>query len=68
MVPKPREELQKYATKERYRYYLGQYNTEVCRHTFIDTLNISPGRLKSINKRRNTTNGEIKPDQRGKRE
>ena len=68
MVPKPAEELKKDATKERYKYFFGQYNIEVCRHTFIDTLDISPGRLKSINKRRNTTTREIKPDQQGKRE
>ena len=67
MVPRPREELKKDATKESYKYLFGQYNTEVCRHTFIDTLDISPGRLKSINRRRSST-GEIKPDQRGKRE
>ena len=65
MVPKPREDRED-ATKERYRYYLGQYNTEVCRHTFIDTLDITPARLKSINKRRIKDTGEIKPDQRGK--
>ena len=64
MIPKPQQN----ATKESYRYFLGQYNTEVCRHTFIDTLDITPARLKSINERRNKDTGEIKPDQRGKRE
>ena len=67
MVPKPPDELKKDATKERYKYFFGQYNIEVCRHTFLDTLDISAGRLKSIHKRRTNT-GEIKPDQRGKRE
>ena len=67
MVPKRREELQKDATKDRYKYYFGQYNVEVSRKTFIQTLDISDGRLTSINKRRSST-GEIKPDQRGKRE
>ena len=67
MVPKPREDRED-ATKERYRFYLGQYGTEVCRHTFIDTLVITAARLKSINKRRIKDTGEIKPDQRGKRE
>ena len=67
MVPKRREELQKDATKDRYKYYFGQYNVEVSRKTFIQTLDISVGRLTSINKRRSST-GEIKPDQRGKRE
>ena len=64
MIPKPRQD----ATKESYRYFLGQYNTEVCRQTFMDTLDITPARLKSINKRRNKDTGGIKPDQRGKRE
>ena len=67
MVPRPTEELKKDATKDRYKYYFGQYNVEVCRKTFIQTLDISVGRLTSINKRRSTS-GEIKPDQRGKRE
>ena len=67
MVPRPAEELKKDATKDRYKYYFGQYNVEVCRATFIQTLDISVGRLKSINRRRSST-GEIKPDQRGKRE
>ena len=64
MIPKPQQN----ATKESYRYFLGQYNTEVCRQTFIDTLDITPARLKSINKSRIKDTGEIKPDQRGKRE
>ena len=67
MVKKCREELQKDGTKDRYKYYFGQYNVEVCRKTFIQTLDISVGRLTSINKRRSTS-GEIKPDRRGKRE
>ena len=67
MVLKPAEELKIDATKERYKYFFGQYNVEVCRATFIQTLDISVGRLSSINKRRSST-GEIKIDQRGKRE
>ena len=67
MVPRPKEELKKDATKDRYKYYFGQYNVEVCRKTFIQTLDISVGRLTSINKRRSTS-GEITPDRRGKRE
>ena len=67
MVKKRREELQKDGTKDRYKYYFGQYNVQVYRKTFIQTLDISVGRLKSINRRRSST-GEIKPDQRGKRE
>ena len=65
MVPRPAEELKKDATKDRYKYYFGQYNVEVCRKTFIQTLDISVGRLTSIDKRRSTS-GEIKPDRRGK--
>ena len=61
MIPKPREN----ATKDRYRYYLGLYYTEVCRTTFMDTLAITPARLKSINKRRNKDTGQIKPDGQG---
>ena len=67
MVPKPREELQKDATKDRYKYFFGQYNVQVCRKTFIETLDISVGRLTSINKRKSAS-GEITPDRRGKRE
>ena len=61
------EELQKDVTKDRYKYYFGQYNVEVCRKTFIQTLDISVGRLTSINKRKSET-GDITPDKRGKRE
>ena len=56
------------AKKDSYKFFLGRYFYEVCRKTFMDTLDITPSRLKSINKRRDKSTGEIKPDSRGKRE
>ena len=67
MVKKSREELQKDGKNDIYKYYFGQYNVEVCRKTFIQTLDLSVGRLTSINKRKSAS-GEITPDRRGKRE
>ena len=65
MVPRPTEELKKDATKDRYKYYFGQYNVEVCRKTFIETLDIKASQLQSINRRRSES-GDIKSDNRGK--
>ena len=53
--------------KDQYKYYFDLYRTEVCRKTFIETLDIKVSRLTSINKRKSAT-GDITPDKRGKRE
>ena len=53
--------------KDQYKYYFGLYRTEVCRKTFIETLDITVGHLQSINNRRSDS-GDIKLSKRGKRE
>ena len=67
VVKKSRQELQTDGKNDKYKYYFGQYRTEVCRKTFIETLDIKVSRLTSINKRKSAT-GDITPDKRGKRE
>ena len=61
------EEVQADGKNDQYKYYFGKYRTEVCRKTFIETLDIKVSRLTSINKRKSAT-GDITPDKRGKRE
>ena len=67
MVKKSRQELQTDGKNDKYKYYFGQYRTEVCRKTFIETLDIKVCRLTSINKRKSET-GDIPSDKRGRRE
>ena len=53
--------------KEKIRYFFGVSNIEVCRQTFIDTLDITHGLLQSVNKRK-TESGDVAVSKRGKRE
>ena len=61
------EEVEGDVKNDQYKYYFGQYRIEVCRKTFIETLDITAGHLQSINNRR-LESGDIKLDKRGKRE
>ena len=67
MVKVDPEEIQGDIKKDQYKYYFGQYRIEVCRKTFIETLDIKASMLQSINRRRSES-GDITPDKRGKRE
>ena len=73
MVRKTPEEIQeeqektKKKVKEKIRYFFGVSNIEVCRQTFIDTLDITHGLLQSVNKRK-TLSGDVAVSKRGKRE
>ena len=67
MVKVDPEEIQGDVKNDQYKYYFGQYRIEVCRKTFIETLDIKASRLQSIN-RRKSESGDITPDKRGKRE
>ena len=67
MVKVDPEEKQGDEQRDKYKYYFGQYRIEVCRKTFIETLDIKASMLQSINRRRSES-GDITPDKRGKRE
>ena len=67
MVKIDPEEVQADVKNDQYKYYFGKYRIEVCRKTFIETLDIKASRLQSIN-RRKSESGDITPDKRGKRE
>ena len=67
MVKVDPEEKQGDEQRDQYKYYFGQYRIEVCRKTFIETLDIKASILQSINRRRSES-GDITPDKRGKRE
>ena len=67
MVKIDPEEVQADGKNNQYKYYFGKYRIEVCRKTFIETLDIKASRLQSIN-RRKSESGDITPDKRGKRE
>ena len=73
MVRKTPEEIQeeqektKKKVKQKYRYFFGVSNIEVCRQTFIDTLDITHGLLQSVNKRKSES-GDVAVSKRGKRE
>ena len=60
-------ELQGKKVKEKLRYYFGVNRIEVCRQTFIDTLDISIGHIQSVN-RRKSDSGEVALSRKGKRE
>ena len=53
--------------RERFRYFFGVSRIEVCRQTFIDTLDITHGLLQSVNKRK-TESGDVAESKRGKGE
>ena len=65
MVKKSGQELQTDGKNDKCKYYFGPYRTEVCRKTFIETLDIKASMLQSINRRRSES-GDITPDKRGK--
>ena len=71
MVRKTPEEIQqekektKKKVKQKYRYFFGVSNIEVCRKTFIETLDITHGLLQSVNKRK-TESGDVAVSKRGK--
>ena len=67
MVKIDPEEVQADVKNDQYKYYFGKYRIEVCRKTFIETLDITVGHLQSINNRRSDS-GDIKLSKRGKRE
>ena len=67
MVKVDPEEKQGDEQRDQYKYYFGQYRIEVCRKTFIETLDITVGHLQSINNRKSDS-GDIKLSKRGKRE
>ena len=67
MVKVDPEEIQGDVQRDQYKYYFGQYRIEVCRKTFIETLDIKASMLQSINRRRSES-GDVTPDKRGKRE
>ena len=73
MVRKTPEEIQKEEeekgkkVREKLRYYFGVNRIEVCRQTFIDTLDITHGLLQSVNKRKSES-GDVAVFKRGKRE
>ena len=47
-------------------YSLGKDYTEVCKKTFMDTLDIKPTYLRCLNKRRDRITGKVRPSKRGK--
>ena len=53
--------------REKLRYYFGVNRIEVCRQTFIDTLDITHGLLQSVNKRKSES-GDVALSKQGKRE
>ena len=53
--------------RERFRYFFGVSRIEVCRQTFIDTLDITHGLLQSVNKRKSGS-GDVALSKQGKRE
>ena len=73
MVRKTPEEIQEEQEKtkkkgrERFRYFFGVSRIEVCRQTFIDTLDITHGHIQSVN-RRKSDSGEVALSKKGKRE
>ena len=73
VVRKTPEEIQKEQEKtkkkgrEKFRYFFGVSRIEVCRQTFIDTLDITHGLLQSVDKRKTET-GEVAESKRGKGE
>ena len=72
VVRKTPEEIQEEQEKtkkkgrEKFRYFFGVSRIEVCRQTFIDTLDITHGLLQSVNKRK-TLSGDVAVSKRGKR-
>ena len=73
MIRKTPEEIQqekektKKKVKHKYRYFFGVSNIEVCRKTFIDTLDITHGLIQSVDKRK-LLSGEVAESKRGKGE
>ena len=73
MVRKTPEEIQEEQEKtkkkgrEKFRYFFGVSRIEVCRQTFIDTLDITHGLLQSVNKRKSGS-GDVALSKQGKRE
>ena len=73
MVRKTPEEIQEEQEKtkkkgrEKFRYFFGVSRIEVCRQTFIDTLDITHGLLQSVNKRKSGS-GDVAVSKQGKRE
>ena len=73
MVRKTPEEIQKEQEetgkkgREKFRYFFGVSRIEVCRQTFIDTLDITHGLLQSVNKRKSDS-GDVALSKQGKRE
>ena len=73
MVRKTPEEIQQEKEKtkkkgrEKFRYFFGVSRIEVCRQTFIDTLDITHGLLQSVNKRKSES-GDVAVSKRGKGE
>ena len=53
--------------REKFRYFFGVSRIEVCRQTFIDTLDITHGLLQSVDKRK-LLSGEVAESKRGKGE
>ena len=73
MVRKTPEEIRKEQAetqkkgREKFRYFFGVSRIEVCRQTFIDTLDITHGLLQSVNKRKSGS-GDVAVSKQGKRE
>ena len=73
VVRKTPEEIQqekektKRNVKQKYRYFFGVSNIEVCRKTFIETLDITHGLIQSVDKRKSLS-GEVAESKRGKGE
>ena len=73
MVRKTPQEIQqekektKTNVKNKYRYFFGVSNIEVCRKTFIETLDITHGLLTSVEKRK-LLSGEVAKSKRGQGE
>ena len=73
MVRKTPEEIQKEQAekgkkgREKLRYYFGVNRIEVCRQTFIDTLDITNSHIQSVN-RRKSDSGDVALSRKGKRE
>ena len=71
MVRKTPEEIQKEEeekgkkVREKLRYYFGVNRIEVCRQTFIDTLDITNGHIQSVY-RRKSDSGDVALSMRGK--
>ena len=73
MVRKTPEEIRKEQAeskkkgREKLRYYFGVNRIEVCRQTFIDTLDITNSHIQSVN-RRKSDSGDVALSRKGKRE